>query len=72
MNLNIADETIDMPFIYLMKINPDKPFGKFSVKFVMKQISKEKIYKGNNILMKAHTNPVVFDVVRLESEDNID
>lgn len=73
MNFNIADNTIDQSFIYLMKINPEKPFGKFKIKLVMKEISKEQIYKGNSILMKAHQNPVEVTITRTGGEDdNID
>jgi hypothetical protein len=45
-----------------MKEDPSKPFGSFKIKFVMKEIDGDQLYKGNNILMKAQkeVNEIMF------------
>ena len=73
MNFNIAHTTVDQAFVYLLKINPEKPFGSFKIKFIMKEIDSDQIYKGNTILMKAHKTPYEIDIIRRGGEDdNID
>lgn len=62
MNFNINHSTIDHPFVYLMKVDPSKPFGSFKIKLVMKEIDGDQLYKGNSILMKAQKeiNEILF------------
>lgn len=62
MNFNINHSTIDQAFVYLMKVDPAKPFGSFKIKIVEKEIDGDQLYKGNTIMMKAQkdVNEIVF------------